>query len=94
MRDYEENPLRLEDDIGDLDDDPSEDSSDMDEWFPDNGRNDRDWGINVIPRFEKVGLKPLYVRPRCSIHTYSNNMIHMQCSIKHNNYLLHNDPWV
>jgi hypothetical protein len=31
MRDYEENPLRLEDDIDDLDDDPSEDHSDMDE---------------------------------------------------------------
>jgi hypothetical protein len=42
LRDYEENPLRLEDDISDLDDDPSKDSSDMDEWFPDNGRNDRD----------------------------------------------------
>jgi hypothetical protein len=48
----------------------------------------------VIPRSEKVGPKPLYVCPRCSIHTYSNNMIQMQCSIKHNNYLLHNDPWV
>jgi hypothetical protein len=31
MKDYEENPLRLEDDIDDLDDDPSEDHSDMDE---------------------------------------------------------------
>jgi hypothetical protein len=31
MRDYEENPLRLEDDFHDLDDDPSEDHSDMDE---------------------------------------------------------------
>jgi hypothetical protein len=31
MRDYEENPLRLEDDFDDLDDDPSEDHSDMDE---------------------------------------------------------------
>jgi hypothetical protein len=31
MRDYEENPLRLEDDFNDLDDDPSEDHSDMDE---------------------------------------------------------------
>jgi hypothetical protein len=29
MRDYEENPLRLEDDFDDLDDDPSEDHSDM-----------------------------------------------------------------
>jgi hypothetical protein len=31
MRDYEENLLRLEDDIDGLDDDPSEDHSDMDE---------------------------------------------------------------
>jgi hypothetical protein len=31
MRDYEENPLKLEDDFDDLDDDPSEDHSDMDE---------------------------------------------------------------
>jgi hypothetical protein len=31
MRDYEENPLRLEDDFDDLDDDPSKDHSDMDE---------------------------------------------------------------
>ncbi len=31
MRDYEENPLRLEDDFHDLDDDPSEDHFDMDE---------------------------------------------------------------
>jgi hypothetical protein len=31
MRDYEENPLRLEDDFDDLDDDPSEDHPDMDE---------------------------------------------------------------
>jgi hypothetical protein len=42
MRDYEENPLRVEDDFNDLDDDPSEDRSDMDEWFPDDGSNDRD----------------------------------------------------
>jgi hypothetical protein len=30
MRDYEENPLRLEDNFDDLDDDPSKDHSDMD----------------------------------------------------------------
>jgi hypothetical protein len=48
----------------------------------------------VTPLSEKVGLKPLYVCPRCSIHTYSNNMIQMQCLIKHNNYLLHHDSWV
>jgi hypothetical protein len=38
MRDYEENPLTLEDGFDDLDDDPSEDRSEMDEWFPDDGR--------------------------------------------------------
>jgi hypothetical protein len=42
MRDYEGNPLRLEDDFDDLDDDPSEDRSNMDEWFPNDGSNDRD----------------------------------------------------
>jgi hypothetical protein len=31
MRDYEEDPLRLEDDFDDLDDDLREDHSDMDE---------------------------------------------------------------
>jgi hypothetical protein len=31
MRNYEENPLRLEDDFDDLDDDLSEDHYDMDE---------------------------------------------------------------
>jgi uncharacterized membrane protein len=41
-RDYEENLLRLEDDFDDLDDDPSEGHSDMDEWFPDDGSNDRE----------------------------------------------------
>jgi hypothetical protein len=48
----------------------------------------------VIPRFEKVGPKPLHMWPGCLIHTYSNNTIHMQCSIKHNKYSLHNDSWV
>jgi hypothetical protein len=42
LRDYEENPLRLEDDFDDLEDDPNEGCSDMDEWFPDDGSNDRD----------------------------------------------------
>jgi hypothetical protein len=42
MRDYEENPLMLEDGFDDLDDDPSKDRSDMDERFPDDGGNDRD----------------------------------------------------
>jgi hypothetical protein len=42
MRDYEENPLKLEDDLDDLDNDLSEDYSDMDGWFPDDRSNDRD----------------------------------------------------
>jgi hypothetical protein len=42
MRDYEENPLRLEDDFDDLDDDPSEDHSDMASRFPRMKSNDRD----------------------------------------------------
>jgi hypothetical protein len=41
MRDYEENPLRVEDDFVDLDGDPNDDCSDMDEWFPEDGSNDR-----------------------------------------------------
>jgi hypothetical protein len=31
LRDYEDNPLRLEDDFDDLDDDPNEGRSDVDE---------------------------------------------------------------
>jgi hypothetical protein len=48
MRDYEENPKRIEngpqelDDLDDLDDDPNEGRSDMDEWFPEDGSNNRD----------------------------------------------------
>jgi hypothetical protein len=42
MRDYEENPLRMDDDFDDLEDDPNKCCSNMDEWFPDNGSNDRD----------------------------------------------------
>jgi hypothetical protein len=42
MRDYEEHLLRMEDDFVDLDDDPNEGCSDMDEWFPEDGSNDRD----------------------------------------------------
>jgi hypothetical protein len=42
MRDYEENPLRMEDNFDDMDDDPNEGRSDMDEWFPEDGSNDRD----------------------------------------------------
>jgi hypothetical protein len=42
MSDYEEYPLRMEDD---LDDDLNEDHSDVDELFPEYGSNDRDWVI-------------------------------------------------
>jgi hypothetical protein len=51
MRDYEESPLRMEngplelnnlDNLYDLDDDPNEGRSNMDEWFPEGGSNDRD----------------------------------------------------
>jgi hypothetical protein len=45
---YEESPPRMEngpqelDDLDDLDDDPNEGRSNMDEWFPEDGSNDRD----------------------------------------------------
>jgi hypothetical protein len=42
MRDYEEHPLRMEDDFDELDNDPNEGQSDVDEWFPEDGSNDRD----------------------------------------------------
>jgi hypothetical protein len=51
MRDYKESPPRMEngpqelndlDVLDDLDDDPNEGRSDMDEWFPKDGSNDRD----------------------------------------------------
>jgi hypothetical protein len=51
MRDYEEILPRMEngphelddlDDLYDLDDDTNEGRSDMDEWFPEDGSNDRD----------------------------------------------------
>jgi hypothetical protein len=54
IRDYEESPPRMEngphelddlDDLYDLDDDPNEGCFDMDEWFPKDGSNDRDWVI-------------------------------------------------
>jgi hypothetical protein len=41
-RDYEESPLKMMDDLDDLDDDPNEGRSDMDEWFHEDGSNDRD----------------------------------------------------
>jgi hypothetical protein len=42
MRDYEENPLRMDDDFDDLDGDLIEGHSDMDEWFVEDGSNDKD----------------------------------------------------
>jgi hypothetical protein len=33
------------DDLGDLDVNPNEGHSDIDEWFPQDGSNDRDWVI-------------------------------------------------
>jgi hypothetical protein len=48
LRDYEESPPRMEngpqelDDLDDLDVDPNEGRSDMNEWFPKDGSNDRD----------------------------------------------------
>jgi hypothetical protein len=45
MRDYEESPPRMKDDLDDLDDDPNEGRSDMDEWFPEDGSNDQDFVV-------------------------------------------------
>jgi hypothetical protein len=42
MRDCEESPPRMMDDLDDLNDDLNEDRSDMDVWFPEDGSNDRD----------------------------------------------------
>jgi hypothetical protein len=42
MRDYEESPTRVMDDLDDLDDDPNEGRSDMDECFFKDESNDRD----------------------------------------------------
>jgi hypothetical protein len=42
MGDYDESPPRMMDDLDDLDDDPNEGRSDMDEWFFEYGSNDRD----------------------------------------------------
>jgi hypothetical protein len=42
MMDYGENPLRTDHDFDDLDDDPNEGRSNMDDWFPEDGSNDRD----------------------------------------------------
>jgi hypothetical protein len=42
MRDSKESPPRMMDDLDDMDDDPNEGCSDMDESFPKDGSNDRD----------------------------------------------------
>jgi hypothetical protein len=42
MRDYEEHLLRMEDDFDNLNDDPNEGRSDVDEWFLEDESNDRD----------------------------------------------------
>jgi hypothetical protein len=42
MRDYEESLPKMMDEFANLDDDPNEARSDMDEWFPEDGSNDRD----------------------------------------------------
>jgi hypothetical protein len=42
MRDYEKSLPRMMDDLDDLGDDPNEGHSNMDEWFPKDGSNDRD----------------------------------------------------
>jgi hypothetical protein len=43
----ENGPQELDDldDLGDLDDDPNDGRSGRDEWFPQDGSNDRDWAI-------------------------------------------------
>jgi hypothetical protein len=42
MRDYEESPPRMMEDLDDRYDDPNKACSDMDEGFPKDGSNDRD----------------------------------------------------
>jgi hypothetical protein len=42
MRDYAESLPRMMEDLDDLNDDPNECHSDMDEWFLEDGCNDRD----------------------------------------------------
>jgi hypothetical protein len=42
IRDYEESPSRMTEDLDDLDDDPNEGHSDMVEWFLEDRSNDRD----------------------------------------------------
>jgi hypothetical protein len=42
MRDYVDSQPRMIEDLDDLDDDPTEACSDINEWFPKDGSNDRD----------------------------------------------------
>jgi hypothetical protein len=42
MRDYEESPPRMMNDLDDLEDDPNEGRSNIDGWFSEDGSNDRD----------------------------------------------------
>jgi hypothetical protein len=48
MRDYKESPSRMMDDLDDLED-PTKASSNMDEWFPEDGSYDRDSVIKSKP---------------------------------------------
>jgi hypothetical protein len=41
MSDYEESPLRMVDDLGDLDD-RTEGDYDVNKWYPEDGSSDRD----------------------------------------------------
>jgi hypothetical protein len=42
IRDYEESPPRMMEDVDNMDDDLNEGRSDMDEWFPEDESNHRD----------------------------------------------------
>jgi hypothetical protein len=56
--DFVENgPQELDDldDLGDLDEDPNECCSDVDEWFPQDGSNDRDWVVKS--KYLSLGLR-------------------------------------
>jgi hypothetical protein len=44
------------------------------------GQHDSDIPL-VIPRSEKIEMKPPYMCPGCSNHTYNNNMINM-CRVR------------
>jgi hypothetical protein len=53
----ENGPQELDDldDLGDLDGDPNEGRSNMDEWFPQDGSNDQDWAVESKPL--RLGLR-------------------------------------